>query len=643
MGQENKEFGEERLTSDSADVETKSCTEVDSNTSSSVDAEANENVVNLCDVLKEFMQRHPDACAEETDSLGAGGLDIEELRIFVRTNLEQAARNGNLHAALSEAKPPKTKDAHVYPQTEIVAKRTEVPPEKACKDQRDVLSEARAAILAAAFDGRLAAAVEETIRERPKPSVDELRVMLKQTLSTAAADGRLNIAITEAKKESLEDIRLLAQQALSKANEDGSLQRAFRNLQADSVEESSHDPIECKVGDMASGGLRILSDGIEEAKDLSGLDEMRSSVKQLLSEAASNGALFKALTEARLCADLAPEKTVGTIDKLSLDEIRGSVRQVLVEAVTNGALRNALADAKLGPQQPLQPVKPSGTQPLDYGMIMKLRSTFVRAASSGRLAAVLKEVKKPEEYAVQVLRQQVKLILSTSEQDGRLANALSKMGQSNPKLHMPSNAATDAAGTAEVTTGVPLISSSKRNRRIMGGISREPAVSHPEPPAPSAPPSFPSTKPGKQSMVSAFRMDIYGGSAIANPSVPLGYDDVDDGFEDSQWSIPSPHGVSHLRVPPGSTLRSHPHRPRTPKSSSSRSAMALDLDQQEHSSPSASRQAEFSTLALQPLGSARVTKGFPKLPSIVGKGKVSYPICDLGLSAHQWDVSGALL
>jgi len=288
------------------------------------------------------------------------------------------------------------------------------------------------------------------------------------------------------------------------------------------------------------------------------------------------------------------------------------------------------------------------------------------------------EVKQPKPDSLEEVRQRALFLLSGASEDGRLSSVLSQIQQSQQKLPMaidvlagPVPAKPTAAKGAtrpcrqyskasvvSVVDEVPGIarpetpvSASKRNRLIFGGIERPAAAD-----AHAAEVSTPRT-PGRRSMVPAFRMDIYGGSAAgdSDSSLPRGYDDGDidsSASGASQWSIPLPFGVSHLRVQPGSKLHfNHPQgQPSSKvhtnsKPPGARSAMVLDLDMEVATPSSSPPSATMLSARPQSLGPMRVTKAAPKLPSVFANeasGTTMSAVSKFTLgtesSAHQWDV-----
>lgn len=258
----------------------------------------------------------------------------------------------------------------------------------------------------------------------------------------------------------------------------------------------------------------------------------------------------------------------------------------------------------------------------EEALASKLKSTFLQASLSGRLASSLQEVTKHEKsLPSEAVTIAVPLPAKPMAAKGSIRPCRRSIKLAAPVITEPELVITEPMSSPS--------SSSKRNRRVIGGVARAPTADL------ESPSVSPSPAPGR--MVPAFRSGVQEGSTIS----------------------------SHLRVQPGSTLSGPSSKGRSSSRTSLnalRPAMAMDLDMADIRPPSSSfsySEVARSFQTAQSGNAAHVNKATSKLPPVgraaawasgnptwaAGSKKnaatSSFQV-DLGMSAHQWDVSRSL-
>jgi hypothetical protein len=540
----------------------------------------------------------------------------------------------------------------------------------------DTRSAIRQTLTAAAADGRLEAAMND-VRKTSAPSSDA-RAQVQQVIAEAASNGRLEEALAggqnAASVVSINALRSRLKATFAQATADGSLAVTLSGIQSRLASENTSDALRLKLQQTFSKAS--FDDELE-----SDMLDLKAQARAVLCDGLQSGALRAALFEVHK-------------EQASLEELRQRAGAALAKAAESGVLSEVLTET-IKPQS--KPAAATGFSALKA----KLQSMFFRASKDGSFGAALKQVKPPAPSPSEALALKLRKTFNDAASSGQLTNALQEVTAPQESLPKASEAMpakpTVAKGTtrprparvsaAKPPTPVsmspvpakfdytPPMSASKRNRRVIGGVARVPAAEAPPPLDP-----FP-LSPSRRSMVPAFRMDVYGASSASGDSKsPKGYDMIpheDDalGCAASQWSIPLAHGISHLRVQPGSKLhfsqstqqpsskfRSNSvhnmetsHNSGMPKSHMS--AMALDLDDEEWeeeekpvklASAARSKSVDQASVTKLPPVYMNSSTGIPswsaKLPPTQKRNAIASAIAFRPeTSAQQWDVSRCVL
>jgi len=545
-------------------------------------------------------------------------MSLESLRLQAQQAILNGLSSGHLRTTLAEIKSTQESD--------------ECRKESLRLSLKDTISKA-------ARDGRLETALKsQTAQSSDEAAVDDLRSKLRCTLLEAASDGRLEAELQKSTKDAdsrsddIEQMRIKVRSALCEAHSTGRMQATLNEMRQDRGVESN-DSIEV----LRMRARQTILDAAEDGR-------LQVEARRI-SEGSAKGTFENVEALPEMEHKRARQTEVAKPQILSgFSAIAAKLRTSFFGAAKDGSLSHAF-------QQIQKPV----AQTPEELVFAKLRQTFAGAAASGQLSEAFSKIRPPDvdlpkdADETQDLRQHVRMVLSTAAQDGSLLDALADFRQSQqtsvsegaaaavrntestaipakptaakgatrPCRHYVrastlGNAAISATPEVEYENGaVPTPTAASKRNRRIIGGFARPATAEDQE---ASEPMSPAT--GRRSLVTTFRMDVSEASATGN----------------------------HLRVQPGSKLRCSSQSTSTPRVSNMQSAMALDLMEQTPAIstpfPIEAVQAVRKSRTSQSLGALRVSKGGSKLPPLLATNTFapSTWTVDIGLNSHQWDV-----
>lgn len=272
----------------------------------------------------------------------------------------------------------------------------------------DLTTKARAALETALIDD-----------ETSQNDTEDMRLKIRQTMSSAAHSGRLERAFDEIRRSrdssfalSGESMRKKIQETLSLAAADGRLQATLKDVRPSNsdvkLNEGNLDALRLKMRETlvtaAKGGQLVPAlSQVKAVQDESSIEDLRVLSRQTLSQASKTGALSEALAHV-----LGPKKE--TNEKVA-DDLRVKMQRTFADAAKDGRLAKALTDTRGDPFESLR---------------TKVKSTLASAAADGRLEKVMTEVKEENrrvEDSAEALRFKVRDTLLSAAADGRLEAA----------------------------------------------------------------------------------------------------------------------------------------------------------------------------------------------------------------------------
>jgi hypothetical protein len=504
---------------------------------------------------------------------------LETLRKDMKDVLLNGLYNGHLQSALQSRYEKKSAESIEEGSTDSLFQR------------------ARQALVQGAFSGQLGTAFSQVAspsdkKETPAPSVEALRLEMRNTFLSAVQSGSLQRTLADLKKQSdtppIGELRARARVALEAALGDGTTsaeddRRAMREMFVKAEGDGSLQNALAKVSEAPV---------VAESKPDKVADICRQACCVLL-ESAQNGKLAAALTD--------------VVGHEPVVDVCRQARCVLLESAQNGKLAAALTDA-IGhePVQPMADIDPVSTE--------------VRSAFETGLQAETSE-QAPEPVSQSQSEEPVLEVPATP------AKPTSAKGSSRPVRHRlrpeVSTEATDSASN--------LVASSKnsRNRHIIGGVARG-LAEEPEPPI--AAPS-----PSRRSKVVAVRMDVIEASAMEMDTGDVASLRIAPG---SKMKRPSKTPNSATTAAIAMDLGEEAPLPSYSSTLSARSS------RNSHSVGSVQSKVDLKAFSKLPsvFQSAAGASGKMQLPTQVGRkrGAVDSLLnMQLGSSAVQWDMGRA--
>jgi len=289
----------------------------------------------------------------------------------------------------------------------------------------------RDAMLAGALNGQLFHALQATTRTtgaamvsppEAKASSGDLtsvRLLAKEALQQAAADGSLRTTLLEVRMTAL---RQRVQSALSQGASDGRLEKALKECRRPQRQDHDAEVDQVSLGALKQRVMGTLLRGTRDGRLATVLFGSRTSpaepevtivnpsalAKDTPMRAVRNGRLSMAILKAKARAK-------GKVSKNNMDLLRESARVTFLAAARDGRLGLAVA-AMAVPAQGLE-------------LRHRAHQTLLAAAQDGRLATALSaqaslRARATADEELQQLQSSAKVTLLNSARDGRLAVAL---------------------------------------------------------------------------------------------------------------------------------------------------------------------------------------------------------------------------
>lgn len=280
---------------------------------------------------------------------------------------------------------------------------------EACRVQlRDSLS-------AAAADGRLQNMLAQTQESSMKnAALEEFRVNMRQSLSAAALDGSLRAILQQAKQEPKQD------QAPKKSNEEDSFEKLRMKLRQNFSEALSDGRL--------GTSLELRKPETKQENSLEG--SLRKKLQQGFSEARDSGSLGTILQQAKQESrpDQAKEETK---EETPFEKLRMKLRQNFSKALSDGRLGTFFEQRKPETKQETS---------LDDNLRKKLQQGFSEAAAGGQLGALFKQAKPvpAQEPSLEMLRAKLRRDLTAVADDGSLCSLLTRATQDSQASVAPS-------------------------------------------------------------------------------------------------------------------------------------------------------------------------------------------------------------
>eukprot|EP00927_Polykrikos_kofoidii_P020052 TRINITY_DN1944_c0_g1_i9.p1 TRINITY_DN1944_c0_g1~~TRINITY_DN1944_c0_g1_i9.p1 ORF type:complete len:1758 (+),score=415.67 TRINITY_DN1944_c0_g1_i9:104-5275(+) len=346
--------------------------------------------------------------------------EIEELRCSVRDTLLTGLNTGSLYDALrASVETSNSEEAALE------------------KELEDARSMARNILVETLHNGQLETAITEIHearrQKRQDEELDDARSLARSILVETLENGDLETAIIEMhearrQKREVEEARLLMRDTIFSAAVDGRLATALGNLKTTDVAQFEEESLRRNARDAFLAGARDgrLRDALQEVKlmkptpvDEADQETLRRNVRKAFLAGAMDGRLRDALEEVKLT------KATAVDDVDQEESLRRKARNAFLAGARDGRLRDALQEVKSTPVDGMD----QDTASLRH----QLCSTLLKAAVTGDLEnAVNKLIKARESSEEDVkmssnsLQHKVQDALLKATADGRLGSILSE-------------------------------------------------------------------------------------------------------------------------------------------------------------------------------------------------------------------------
>eukprot|EP00927_Polykrikos_kofoidii_P020051 TRINITY_DN1944_c0_g1_i8.p1 TRINITY_DN1944_c0_g1~~TRINITY_DN1944_c0_g1_i8.p1 ORF type:complete len:1755 (+),score=419.15 TRINITY_DN1944_c0_g1_i8:104-5266(+) len=344
--------------------------------------------------------------------------ELEDARSMARNILVETLHNGQLETAI----------------TEIHEARRQKRQDEELDDARSL---ARSILVETLENGELETAIiemhEARRQKREVEELDDARSLARSILVETLENGQLETAIIEMhearrQKREVEEARLLMRDTIFSAAVDGRLATALGNLKTTDVAQFEEESLRRNARDAFLAGARDgrLRDALQEVKlmkptpvDEADQETLRRNVRKAFLAGAMDGRLRDALEEVKLT------KATAVDDVDQEESLRRKARNAFLAGARDGRLRDALQEVKSTPVDGMD----QDTASLRH----QLCSTLLKAAVTGDLEnAVNKLIKARESSEEDVkmssnsLQHKVQDALLKATADGRLGSILSE-------------------------------------------------------------------------------------------------------------------------------------------------------------------------------------------------------------------------
>lgn len=312
--------------------------------------EAQASVSEAPELYQELEEEEEEEKEEEGEEAEAEMMeDIEQIRLHAFGMLSRAAHDGSLFDALSEVHQQQRDSGRAKDAGRLEDLRLKT---------RQILSQAT-------DDGSLSTALAEVIK--PKVDIQSIRVRTRELLTNAVDDGSLFKALVEVRgpaaqvfvSQDVEQARTSLAQLLAESSADGRLFAALSEVHTTEQDISPDEDVEDIDDDSSSW---IPSEHVVDKPRCGtpNVDSLRSTLSGLLSQAATDGRLFAALSEVQaqktttymaneVLVQSSQEKFVPepvSSQEEDIENIRLRTLDIFKKATEDGSLANILDEVK---------------------------------------------------------------------------------------------------------------------------------------------------------------------------------------------------------------------------------------------------------------------------------------------------------
>jgi hypothetical protein len=402
--------------------------------------------------------------AEETE-------DIEEIRSHALGMLTRAAYDGSLFDALSEVHAQQ-------PEMELAGKVQE--PDCTSWQTDDIRLKARRLLTKATDDGSFSKALTEASKPKVK-DIETLRAHTRKLLTNATDNGSLFKALVEVKgsppqvaaSRDIDQARTSLAQLLAAASADGRLFAALREVhtpEEDLLQEEEHvkESDDGTVSTDATESTERIPSECAPRCGATHIDGLRSTLSNLLSQAASDGRLFAALSEVQaqgmkahatdefLDNEVHVQSSSGEFEpeaessqEEDIEDIRLHTLAIFTKATEDGSLANILDEVKAQARQ--SPCKTETAQSWRGACVLQSEDCAHRVRDALRHG-------NSSPHEIEVAKLKLRNALADAMSDGTFHNALmeARSGTTAPTLTAApeSSRAAPRPPTAKRETGV---------------------------------------------------------------------------------------------------------------------------------------------------------------------------------------------